>query len=84
MKRGVAFIHGVGMDGTDTVIFEPDGHYASVGKRIERQLERCLDEPFSVTTRRIQTVALVAARYGYNLKYGVPYVGPLREPHDTD
>lgn len=92
MKRGVAFIRGVGMYGSknytqrqirrclrniegdgvaivdmygaDNIVFETGGHYATVGQRIERQLERCLGESFSVTTRSMQTVACMAERYG--------------------
>lgn len=91
MKRGVAFIRGVGMYGsknytkermlrclqdiegdgvaivgmygTDNVVFETDGHYASVGHRIEQRLERCLGEPFSVTTRSMETVRRVVEQY---------------------
>ncbi len=92
MKRGVAFIRGVGMygsknytrqqilqclqniqsddmaiigmDGADNVIFETNGHYATVGRRIEQHLERCFGEPFSVTTRSMETVRRIVGIYG--------------------
>lgn len=92
MKRGVAFIRGIGMygtrnytqqeilhclqdiksddvsivgiDGTDNVIFETDGHYATVGQHIEQELERCFKESFSVTTRSIETVSRIVGSYG--------------------
>ncbi|MBS3772637.1 MAG: hypothetical protein KGY55_00360 [Candidatus Thermoplasmatota archaeon] len=49
--------------GADSVVFETDGHDASVGQCIER-LEQCFDEPFSATTRSMRTLARMAERHG--------------------
>ena len=92
MKRGVAFIRGIGMYGSknytrqqilqclqniqsedmtiigiddiDNVIFETKGHYATAGRHIEQHLEHSFGEPFSVTTRSIETVRRIIRIYG--------------------
>ncbi|MEA2054103.1 MAG: hypothetical protein U9O96_03145 [Candidatus Thermoplasmatota archaeon] len=93
MKRGIAFIRGmgmfgsknytkeeimgclkeirnkainiIGMYGNDNVIFEKEEmHYASVGKLIERCLERKFNERFFVTTRSMDTIKGIAGKFG--------------------
>ncbi len=96
MKCGVAFIRAVGMYGSrnDTRRqlerclrdIEDDGNDASAGQRIERQLEECFNEPFSVTTRSIQRVRRMASIEMKSLSLNMrwPLADPSRESHDTD
>ncbi|MBU3902238.1 MAG: hypothetical protein KKE04_02590 [Candidatus Thermoplasmatota archaeon] len=48
----------VGIYNKDNIIFLKNGdiHYAIVGKKIEKQLEKCFNEKFYVTTRGLSTV----------------------------
>jgi uncharacterized protein (DUF1697 family) len=48
----------VGMYQNDNILFLKSSniHYASVGKKIEKQLEKCFNEKFYVTTRALSTV----------------------------
>ena len=43
----------IGMYGNDNIIFLKSGniHYATVGRKIEKSLEKCFNEKFYVTTR---------------------------------
>ncbi|HEC94415.1 MAG TPA: DUF1697 domain-containing protein [Thermoplasmatales archaeon] len=93
MKKGVAFLHGVGifghnnitqaqlikvfdqkhegfnilgLDGNDNIVFEKkdDVHYATVGKIIEKTLEKKMDMKVAVTTRSMNTLKRIISRYG--------------------
>ncbi|HHH79696.1 MAG TPA: DUF1697 domain-containing protein [Thermoplasmatales archaeon] len=93
MKKGVAFLHAVGMfghnnitqkqltevfnqtnkdfnilgfDGNDNIVFEKrdDVHYATVGKIIEKTLEKKLKIRVAVTTRSMHTLKRIVSQYG--------------------
>lgn len=48
----------VGMYGNDNILFLKSNniHYAAVGRKIEKSLEKCFGERFYVTTRALSTV----------------------------
>jgi len=57
----------IGIYGNDNIIFLKSGniHYATVGRKIEKSLEKCFNEKFYVTTRALSTLRGLIKNFDY-------------------